>query len=203
MILSLLTLDLSSPGVRQGLRNVQDMHRTLMKAFDKPRQEEQVLYRMNRTQKNIQIYVQSKEMPAWDRIEPFGFHCTKVKDISSLVTSFRQDQVLHFKLLACPAKKVSGEGKNSKRVLIRSEEAQLEWLDRQAEKGGFRILEAHIPGKAEKTSGNKDSGEFFLAGIPFEGVLQIAELNLFCKAFENGIGAEKAYGFGMMMVSKA
>lgn len=203
MILSLLALDLSSPGVRQALRNAQDLHRSIMKAFDNSRQEEQVLFRIVRSEKNIQVYVQSKGMPAWERIDQSGFHCVKKKDITLLPASFRQDQILHFKLLGCPAKKVSGEGKNSKRVLIRGEEEQVNWLKRQGEKYGFVVLEAHVAGSSERLPGSKQSGSFVLAGVPFEGVLQIGNADLFRQAFENGIGAEKAYGFGMLMVSKA
>ena len=203
MILSLLTLDLSSPGVRQSLQDAQDMHRSIMKAFDNSRQEEQVLYRMIRTSKQIQLYVQSKNMPAWDRIAQSGFRCEKTKDISALPVSFRKDQMLRFKLLGCPAVKKTGEGKNSRRVILKTEEEQLNWLARQGEKYGFRILESCIPGKAEKISGKKSSGAFILSGIPFEGVLQVTDPDMFRNAFEKGIGAEKAYGFGMLMLSKA
>ena len=87
MTLSLLTLDISSPSVRQCLVNAQDMHRTIMKAFDSSRQEGNVLYRLIRTNNKIQIYVQSKDCPAWERIDPNGFHCEKTKDISLLPES--------------------------------------------------------------------------------------------------------------------
>ena len=202
MFLSLLVLDLSSPGVRQSLQNVQDLHRSIMKAFDNSRCEEQVLYRIVRTAKQIQIYVQSRNQPAWDRIERNGFHCEKTKDISALPASFRQDQMLRFKLLGCPSRKIPVEGKNSRRVILRGEEEQLNWLGKQGEKYGFRVLEAYIAGKAEMISGKKESGVFTLSGIPFEGVLQISNPDAFRSAFENGIGAEKAYGFGMLMLSK-
>ena len=202
MILSLLTLDLTAPGVRQSLRDAQDLHRSIMKAFDNSRLADQVLYRLIRSSNSIQIYVQSKGIPSWERIEHSGFHCVKSRDISLLLDSFQEGQVLHFKLLGCPSKKVSGDGKNSKRVLLRNEEEQLDWMKYQGEKNGFRILEIHIAGKAEKTFGSKESGIFYLSGIPFEGVLQINDSELFRKAFKNGIGAEKAYGFGLLMVSK-
>lgn len=203
MILSLLDLDLSSPSVRQAFRNCQDLHRNIMKAFDMGRQEAKVLYRVIRSEKNIQIYVQSFAEPHWDRIENNGFHCVKTKDISQLTSAFHANQVLRFTLFTCPTKKVAGEGKNSRRVIIRGEEAQADWLKRQGEKYGFRILEVHKDGKEEIYSGQKPSGEFHISGTPFAGVLQISEPEAFRHAFMNGIGAEKAYGFGMIMVSKA
>ena len=202
MILSLLSLDLHSPSVRQSLQNCQDLHRSIMKSFDSGRSDAKVLYRMIRTDRNILIYVQSNDDPIWERIEENGYHCEKKKDISQLLKTFYKDQILQFSLLACPAKKVAGEGKNSKRVILRGEEAQLDWLKRQGEKNGFNILEAHIAGKNELLYGKKASGEFQIAGVPFEGVLQIKDPDVFRQGFENGIGAEKAYGFGMLMIRK-
>lgn len=76
------------------------------------------------------------------------------------------------------------------------------WLKRQGVKNGFRVLEAHINGKGEILTGTKPSGEFHVAGVPFEGVLQICDQEAFRTGFVNGIGAEKAYGFGMLMVKK-
>lgn len=202
MILSLITLDLHSPSVRQSLQNCQDMHRSIMKAFDTGRSEAKVLYRVLRSEKNIQIYVQSVAIPQWERIESNGYHCEKKKDISQLSDSFYTNEILRFSLFGCPAKKVAGEGKNSKRVILRGEDAQIDWLRRQGKKSGFDILEAHIIGKGEQLSGKKESGVFQIAGVTFEGVLQIKEPDAFREGFENGIGAEKAYGFGMLMIGK-
>ena len=203
MILSLLTLDLRSPSVRQSLLDCQDLHRSIMRAFDTGRCEAKVLFRLIRSDRNIQVYVQSDAVPQWERIEPNGFHCEKMKDISQLPESFHAGQVLHFSLFGCPSKKVAGEGKNSRRVILRGEEAQLDWLKRQGDKYGFVILEAHTAGKGEQLSGKKPSGSFQITGIPFEGVLQVKDPEAFRKGFENGIGAEKAYGFGMLMVNRA
>ena len=141
-------------------------------------------------------------MPRWERIKENGFLCDKTKDISLLLPSFRNGQVLRFTLLGCPAKKAAGEGKNSRRVILRGEEAQLGWLKRQGAKNGFAVLEAHIAGKAEQFTVKKSENEFHLSGVPFEGVLQINDADAFRMGFENGIGSEKAYGFGLLMVRK-
>ena len=202
MYLSRLTLQIASPSVRQSLRNCQDMHKTLMQAFYCSREEACLLYRVFRTDRSLYLYAQSMALPQWDRIEKNGFLCDKMQDISALEESFQNNMLLRFTLLACPSKKVKGEGKNSKRVLLRGEDERIEWLKRQGEKYGFSLLEAHETAKEEKLSGTKPSGEFFVAGVPFEGVLQITDPVSFQRSFRNGIGAEKAYGFGMMMLSR-
>ena len=203
MFLSQLTLQLSSPSVRQSLRNCQDMHRTMMKAFDCTRQEASLLYRVYKTERSIFIYAQSAALPHWERIEANGYHCVKMKDISALPDALQKDAVLRFSLLACPARKIKGEGKNSKRVLLRGEDERLNWLEKQGEKYGFRLIEAHEASKEQLFSGEKPSGEFHLAGVPFEGVLQITDADAFRRAFQQGVGAEKAYGFGMLMIGRA
>ena len=202
MYLSRIDLHLSSPAVRQALRNCQDMHRTLMKGFDCGREEAGMLYRVIRTDDAIFVYVQSTKRPQWERIEKSGYQCTRMQDISALPEKLLQGTVLRFSLLACPSKKVKGEGKNSQRVLLRGAEERLEWLTREGEKHGFSLLEAHESAKEEKISGKKNSGEFFLAGVPFEGVLRITDEAIFQNAFKQGIGPEKAYGFGMLMLSR-
>ena len=202
MYLSRLELRISSPAVRQTLRNCQDMHRTLMKAFDLGREEAGMLFRTVRTDAALLIYVQSMVRPQWERIEKSGCLCTKMQDISALMDKFQENTVLRFSLLACPSKKVKSEGKNSQRVLLRGTEDRLNWLKRQGEKNGFLLLEAHEAAKEQKISGVKPSGEFFLAGVPFEGILQITNAAAFQNAFQNGIGPEKAYGFGMLMIAR-
>ena len=202
MYLSRIDLRISSPAVRQTLRDCQDMHRTLMKAFDCTREEAGMLYRVIRTDAAIYLYVQSMACPQWDRIEKSGYQCTKMRDISGLSDQLRQNTVLRFSLLACPAKKVKGDGKNSRRVLLRGTEERLDWLKREGEKHGFVLLEAHEAAKEQKLNGTKSSGAFYLAGVPFEGVLQITDAEAFHNAFRQGIGPEKAYGFGMLMLSR-
>lgn len=202
MYLSRLTLHISSPSVRQSLRNCQDMHRTIMRAFDCSREEAQLLYRIIKTDQKLIMYVQSASEPKWERIETNGFSCDKMQDISMLQTVLRQDQVLRFSLLACPTKKVKSEGKNSRRVLLRSWAERSEWLCRQAEKNGFSLLEVHEAGKESIISCSKDRDEFVIAGVPFEGVLRITDVEAFYKGLKHGIGPEKAYGFGLLMIGR-
>ena len=202
MYLSRLELDLKSPSVRQSLRNCQDMHRNIMKAFDVSRSAAQVLYRVVRTDQRIMVYVQSMAEPQWERIADHGYCCTGMRDISALMEKFTADTILHFSILACPAKKVRGSGKNSRRVLLQMPEERLNWLKRQAERHGFVIVGAYEAAKEEQISGVKSSGKFVLSGIPFEGTLRITDSDAFRRNFANGIGAEKSYGFGLLMIGR-
>ena len=125
-----------------------------------------------------------------------------MSDISPILDAFSQNRVLHFSILAFPGKKIKSESKNSKRVLLRGNEERMEWLKRQGDKNGFELIEAHETAEEQKVSASKTSGEFILSGVPFEGILRITDPALFKKGFAQGIGPEKAYGFGMLMLSK-
>lgn len=202
MYLSKLVLDISAPSVRQSVRDCQDMHRSLMKAFDVPREEAGMLYRVVTTRQQITVLVQSSVQPAWERIDAMGYHCEQIKDISGLPQKYGTGSVLRFSLLACPSKKVKGNGRNSQRVHLISIEDRADWLKRQGEKYGFALLELHEAGDEVKMQGSRSSGALTLSAIPFEGVLQLTDTESFWKAFQAGIGPEKAYGAGLLMLSR-
>ncbi len=202
MYLSRIALTVSSPDVRQCLRNCQDMHRTIMKAYDCTREEAQVLYRVLASDQKMIVYVQSEKEPQWEKLESRGFCCEEKRDITSLFDAFINDRVFRFSLLACPTKKVRNEGKNSRRELLRSQEERIAWLKKQGEKNGFAILEAYESGKNTIESCNRENNHFFVSGVPFEGILRITDQEAFQKAFLRGIGPEKSYGFGMLMIGR-
>ena len=202
MYLSKLELDIQSPSVRQALRDCQDMHRNLMRAFDGNRREVQMLYRLVKRDYGIYVYVQSAAEPQWNRIKDKGCTCIQMQDVSALLDMFQKDSIFRFSVLACPSKKIRRDGGNSRRVIIRKEDKRIEWLERQAERHGFSILEAHESANEERLYGNKNNREFFLSGVPFEGILRITNADVFRHDFPLGIGAEKAYGFGLLMIGK-
>ena len=67
MYLSRLTLQIASPSVRQSLRNCQDMHKTLMQAFDCSREEACLLYRVFKTDASLSDF---KPVTGWVKKVP-------------------------------------------------------------------------------------------------------------------------------------
>ncbi len=202
MYLSRLDLQLSSPAVRQALRNCQDMHRTLMKAFDCTREETDLLYRVIKTEQSIYMYAQCTTLPHWERIEKSGFICTKIQDISALQQHFTENTMFRFSLLAYPSKKVKGNGKNSRRMILHGKEERMDWLKRQGDKYGYVLIEAYESAGEQMQMGKKNSGDFYLSGVPFEGILKINNPEAFQNGFQHGIGPEKAYGLGLLMIGR-
>jgi len=136
---------------------------------------------------------------------------------------------LAFRLRANPTRKIDtksgpdGKRRNGKRVDLRNEEEWWAWLRRKGESHGFRPLTIHgsagnrkAPGampvptvpNTRKTvdtgSAHSEHGRrLTFASVLFEGVLEVTDRDVFLAALEQGVGAGKAYGFGLLSVAPA
>ena len=205
MYRSKLTLDLLDPSVQQALRNANDMHRNIMKAFDdlpsdSPRAEHSVLYSVLDYMGKPAVYVTSQTLPDWSRVRGF----TPVDDpidISALRGKFCEGGVFCFRLFASPTKKIARDGKLSSRVFLKALEERSQWLQRQAEKKGFELI-SFSEITESKVTGKKRDMQINYTGVLFTGVLRITDPDLFWKAYCEGIGPGKAYGLGMLMIRR-
>lgn len=211
MYLSALVLDRHSPAVRQCLANCHDMHRTVMSAFgpslgDSPREKAGVLYRLDTASNKIKLFVLSKDKPEWDKAVKSGFIPSEgtPKQIDQILTGFKTNRTFSFDILAQPSKKIPQEGKHSARIPLCTSEAREEWLYRKARQNGFAIQWARQEGSVKYMLNQGQNGEKAAhQGVRFRGELTVMDQELFQKAFKNGIGAGKAYGFGMLMLFPA
>lgn len=201
MYLSQLSFDINHPSVRQALRNPHDMHRNLMQAFDEegqPREQVKLLYRVDI--EKASLLVSSEVEPKWEQVP--GYQCMGLKITDGLKDAFLKGRCVRFRLLAIPAKKVKGEGKNSKRVFLRDEQERVDWLARQGKKYGFDLCSVPEQSPAQIISGKKGDMDIDYTAVCFSGVLRITEQDNFWKGYTQGIGAGKAYGLGMLSVQK-
>ena len=153
-----------------------------------------VIYRIkNKVHKNsLAIYVVSS-IPT-KRTEDF-FSSFQIKEFNP---SFVDGIYLRFDLLANP---VISMPRSNRRTAILDQEKQIEWIKKQGVNNGFSIKELAI-GPYEKKMIKKGSKAFPVFSVPFSGILRVEDSVKFKNAVENGIGREKAYGMGMLMVSK-
>lgn len=201
MYLSQLSLDIAHPSVRQALRNPHDMHRNLMHAFDEEgqsREQVKLLYRMDI--EKASLLVSSEMEPKWERVP--GYRCTGMKSMDGLKDALCGGRCLRFELLSIPAKKVKGEGKNSRRVFLRDVQERVDWLVRQGKKYGFELCSVPDQSPARIVSGKKGDMDIAYTAVCFSGVLRITEQDNFWKGYTQGIGAGKVYGLGMLSVAK-
>lgn len=221
MYLSLLRLNPASAAVQRDLRDVQGLHRTIMKAYPDvldPEVEARAYYgvlhrlEVSRSVGGILLYVQSRVEPNWNAL-PEGYLDTvdglanpAVKRVAEVYAGIREGRVLRFRLRANPTRKIDtksapdGSRRNGRRVPLVGVEEQIGWLARKAEDHGFELLQATIAraGSPELVKSYATGRTF--QGVLFEGRLVVRDPQRFQEALAAGIGSGKAYGFGLLSV---
>lgn len=201
MYLSKIDLDIRAPSVRQGLRNCEDMHKNIQKCFGSARADAGVLYRLHRGGKGICVYLLSDSEPTAPVPGMIPEGC---KDMTAYENALTEGRVFRFDLLCMPSKKVAdGQKKNSRRINLRTPVERAAWLERKAAAGGFEILPDTLCETEERVvTGRKGDSELIFHATQFTGVLRITDEEAFRRTWREGIGPEKAYGLGMLMLMR-
>lgn len=152
------------------------------------------------------------------------FEC---KEITGSLQKVRRGQVLAFRLRANPTRRVGREGDplKGKRVELQREQDQITWLqgkgsgDREGVPGGFELvarremgagedaallwhLKVQCEGKVKGKKGTPAGGHSTThLSVLFDGVLRITDVDAFLHTVRDGIGAGKAYGFGLLSLA--
>lgn len=201
MILSKIELSLTDPVVRATLRDAQNMHRLLTGLFQVPREEAKLLYRMRTQGTVLTLYCYADRPIVQERLLP-GMLLTGERDLTDWLSSMQNGDMKGFDLLTMPFKKVSEEGGNSRRRVLRTQEERLAWLTRKSEQNGFAILEVQESAD-ERISAmhpKEQGGRLYLDSYRYFGTLRITDAEAFQKAVREGIGPGKAYGLGMLLL---
>lgn len=149
------------------------------------------------------------------------------KDVLQAYRQIQGGQVLSFRLRANPTKRIAAENNKlkGKRVELRREDEQLSWLSRKGQTmdngvpGGFSLLmkkvkdgtgeEYMVPCVKVCCEGKQVGRKRDEAGghptthmaVLFDGLLRVTDAASFLETLINGIGAGKAFGFGLLSVA--
>ncbi|MBI3654265.1 MAG: type I-E CRISPR-associated protein Cas6/Cse3/CasE [Acidobacteria bacterium] len=231
LYLSRLILNPRSRDVQSGLRDCQKLHCLILKAFpkiesadQKAREEFGVLYRIEiSSQRNkLSLLVQSRVQPDWSRLPDDFLQADadelnpSCKPVEGIFKEVKEGCHLRFRLRANPTRRLyadrlekeSNPKKRGKRVEIRDQQKQIEWLKRKELDCGFHIkalrLNADVAnvqaGQEQKVKGkilHSDNNMTF-GSVLFDGELVVTDASKFQQALVNGIGTGKAYGFGLL-----
>ena len=182
--------------------------------FGTARKERNVLFRLVKDNDRYILYVQSETMPDWEPALGQGIRLEAVRNTDKMKDLFKEGSAFGFSLMANPvvspvqnenghARSRAGNGVGPKRVFLETRSERLEWIKKLAAKNGFEIVWAQeksaIPHRVRK----KGNREFVIGTVEFDGVLKITDRALFEKAYREGIGRERAYGCGMLMLHRA
>lgn len=222
MYLSKLELNPRSREACRDLASAYELHRTLAHAFPNRAGEDYrtvhgVLFRVEPAVNPAAppcVLVQSTTAPNWSELPLDYLHSTQCKP---LALSFREGQILGFRLVANPTKKIVREGqRQGKRVPLfdttsKQDElspAQL-WLRRKAELSGFEVLHAFteaftLPSAWSPTATRSLSKQQLpLYGVRFDGVLRVRAPQRLVEALAQGLGPAKAFGFGLLSLANS
>lgn len=199
MYLSQLTLNTRQSQVHKELGNAHKFHQRIMQAFpdeesrDRPREDWHILFR-HEPDKDV-VLVQSEIEPDWSKL-PEQYLLTH--DIKEMKLS--PSGTFHFRLKANPSKR---DSKTKKTVGFYHRPDQLAWLERQADRCGFRLLTADVI-PSPNVFGRKPQGAapIRLATALFQGVLEVTAPEPFVSTVQHGLGRGKSYGCGLLSLAR-
>ena len=209
MYLSKLLLDPAKRQVRLELANRYELHRTLLAQFEgQTRPEIKLLYRIEEADQNIYqpitLLVQSQVAPSWQALFQRGLLVQPV-EIKTFEIQPGLGSQYYFRLLANPTIRRASGSWAGKRVEIRDAEEQKAWLARKGEGCGFKLLNMNAMDKGKISSQKTENGQKHIMqhqAVLFEGLLQVANPEMFIQAVMQGIGSAKGFGFGLLSLAK-
>ena len=180
------------------------MHKNIMRLYSPSensvaRCAEKILYRIVEQQNEIMLYLTSTHLPDMRQTAWIKSHTVRQCDLQPLVNRFAPGQSFSFDLLTHPSKKEMRNGANSHRVFLRTARERADWLQHQGEKGGFRVVSLQEDAPFD-LHGKRSTGDICLRAVRMMGRLEITDTVRFVDAYQSGIGPEKAYGMGMLLL---
>ena len=179
-----------------------EFHRTLMRGFpERLPADERVLYRIDVEPDTgvVVVLVQSHHEPDWRPLEQItGYLLDMAQNpaIKRFDPVFSTGQRLAFRLRANPTVKRQG-----KRHGLYQEQDQLAWLERKASSGGFVVNAVWTRDAGTVTGLTAQRHRLKMLAVQFDGVLAVADSQLFLSVLQRGIGPGKGLGFGLLSVA--
>jgi CRISPR system Cascade subunit CasE len=226
MFLSGVTLD---PRHRNTLRLVPDVyaqHRFVMTAFpDAPLASRAgcgaassagVLFRLEAQQPDgsLLLLVQSGVRPDWERTDALHAGMVLAVRVQEWGEIYAVGERLRFRLRANPTvcrvrRDADGARLKPARRGLLSEEGQMEWLSRRADEAGFCIRQADVRvtlrGRLEgvRPSGaDRPPDRIRCFAVDYDGVLTVTDPARLGAALEAGLGRGKAWGCGLLSLTR-
>lgn len=193
---------------RQRFYGVYDWHKAAWDLFpamsDTKRQDLGFLFRVDESEDEFQLTIASKSKPqqsSWCPEDSWLFR--------QLKPDYLERHKYLFKIRLNPTRTTRKnpdqslrEKKNGRHEAILKISELKEWFLLKAKQNGFNVLE--IP-ELEITPPvfhhlSKKGHEGTIVGVDFKGILEVVDRELFKKAFEQGIGRARSFGFGLLIL---
>lgn len=205
MYLSRVLLDLSKRKTQMAFVSPNKFHGAVEEAF--PEKRERTLWRVDTLHGRNYLLILSASEPDLSGItEQFGYlgNGGEIRKYEGLLRRVKKDSVWQFRLAANPVHSIRTEQGRGKVVAHVTEKYQIEWLNKQAEKNGFRILPNAVCVRESnwRIFNKRDfTQKVRILEVVFEGLLQVEDADIFRDALLKGIGRGKAYGMGLLTIA--
>jgi len=227
--LSRLLLDSRCSAVRRDLADCHALHRRVLSGFPSApngagaRAHFSLLYRLepeaggyaSRT-----LLVQSAVAPDWRPLsDGYLIAEPEFKPLDGVYDELEAGAAIRFRLRANPTRRISDtnasetERWRGRRVDLRTEESQVDWLRAKGRSCGFELVEVEDhPGVFDLRAtpegrwsgrppvGSAKSERLTFSSVLFDGRLRITDAGDFRRAMLAGIGSGKAWGFGLLTI---
>ena len=208
MYLSRVELDITKKQTQLALASRNKIHGAIEASFccDEGRRLRK-LWRVDKLNGKIYLLLLSDQKPDLSNfVNQFGNPLVKseIKDYNILLRRITDQSIWHFRLVANPTKCMKCQNGRGKRVAHVTAVHQIEWLNRQAEKHGFIVMEDAVQVKESTWLMFNKRGERMVRAlaVTYEGVLRVNDVEKFKKTLIEGIGREKAYGMGLLTITR-
>lgn len=161
------------------------------------------LWRVDQLKGRSYLLIVSQGEPDMTQLEAYGVPGTgQCKTYDAFLQRLTHGQKMSFRLTANPARAAKQEAQRGKVCPHTTVEKQLEYLEERAERLGFSLVDYdyQIVQRDFPILRKKGGKSIKLARATYEGSLIIENAEIFRKTLTEGVGKEKAYGFGMMTV---
>ncbi|WP_428939775.1 type I-E CRISPR-associated protein Cas6/Cse3/CasE [Fontivita pretiosa] len=152
------------------------------------------------------LYVQSRTKPDWSKLEPPLSDCVAGPTELQL-PSLQPGLRLRFRLLARPSVRIGEKSSpdRGRRLTLEREPEQRQWLQRKGMIHGFEVHTCTLTDRIwhdTRAGHTLPNGQLLpLHAVLFDGVLSVVDPDKLWHAIRNGIGPQKAFGFGLLSVA--
>ena len=188
------------------LANPQRFHGAVEQAF--PGERRRRLWRLDPLGGKLYLMILSEDAPDLSGIEEqFGTgEPGETKSYNPLLERILPDSVWRFRLTANPTVSSASSSGPLERGKVQAHvtpEFQEEWLRARAEKHGFCLKSLQVTGSRWLRFQKGQQGKpVTLLSVVYEGILQVTDPVLLRQVLTEGLGRGKAYGQGLLTVTR-
>lgn len=200
MFISKITLNPVRQKTREMVINPRITHAMIEKSF--PDTGTRKLWRLETSHRDPELYILSDAMPSPEHIvEQAGRQNDEtgvvIKDYSRVLYAIENDAVFRMVSIVNPTRQIL-----KKIVPLKGQSQVTEWLFRKSEENGFSIVSDIDISKAKEIIINKDKNRITIASCQIDLTVKITDAEKFKNMMVNGLGRSKAYGFGLVTISR-